>query len=315
MPHVREALEAGVLRYWVCERHRQGGGARCRRRSVGEALYLAISAPTSRSMVPGVLPQAQRRRLAEAGIRCALRRWAAVAVVHSGGTRVVRHALLRAWPCTRNSRRRWAPRWTTRTSASTRTMRPTCVYAAGDVSTGLNQIVALGGAAMSCTGVAMGTPVASKKAGNEHRAYLAPGRHTHDDLRRRAAHGRRAAARDARLSAAPTNSRPTARRARRARGACAPLDDAPPVLDDPRSAGLTRAVRKLNRKRRAQHLQFEGAREHGVESRGVAAGRQAPRGDASSMAISRPSKPAPRARCASRSIDHAKSGCSRISIS
>ncbi len=189
MPHVREALEAGVLRYCpVCDAYevidKAVGVYADGEAGVGEALYLRhFSADITLFMAPGgqVLTEAQRRRLAEAGIRwneapvhAVRREGVRVAVVHEGGTAwcdtlycalgvAVHSQIAQGLGATLDGT------GYVQVDAHHATDVPG-LYAAGDVSSGLNQIaVALGGAAIAASAMhralpmgTPGTPIASR---------------------------------------------------------------------------------------------------------------------------------------------------------
>jgi PncC family amidohydrolase len=176
---VREALEAGVLRYCpVCDAYEVIGQAvgvySDGEAGIGEALYLRhfgaditlfMASGRAGAVAAGAAPPPCRgRRPLERGAHrgdpprgrpCGRRA--------CGRHRVVRHALLRArrGGAFADSRSAWAPR-SMRRAMSIDAHHATAVpglYAAGDVCTGLNQIaVALGGAAIAASAMHRALP-------------------------------------------------------------------------------------------------------------------------------------------------------------
>lgn len=183
MPHVREALEAGVLRYCpVCDAYevidKAVGVYADGEAGIAEALYLRhFSADVTLFIAPGgqVISQAQRRRLADAGIRWSeapvdsvRREGNRVVLMHAGGTAWC-DTLYCALGVTVHSQlaldlgAALDGTGYVRIDAHHATNVPG-LYAAGDVSKGLNQIaVALGGAAIAASAMhralPMGAPV------------------------------------------------------------------------------------------------------------------------------------------------------------
>ena len=178
MPHLREALEAGLLRYCpVCDAYEVVGQAvgvySDGEAGIGEALYLRhFSADITLFMASGgqALSPPQRRRLAEAGIRwndapieTIRREGGRVAVVHAGGTARcdTLYCALGVAVHSRMAESLGAALDATgyvEVDAHHATAVPG-LYAAGDVCTGLNQIaVALGGAAIAASAMHRALP-------------------------------------------------------------------------------------------------------------------------------------------------------------
>lgn len=179
MPHVREALEAGVLRYCpVCDAYevidKALGVYADGEAGIAEALYLRhFSADVTLFIAPGgqVISQAQRRRLAEAGVRwneapveSVRREGDHVVVMQAGGTAwcdtlycalgVAVHSQL-----AQDLGAALDDAGYVRIDAHHATDVPR-LYAAGDVSKGLNQIaVALGGAAIAASAMHRALPI------------------------------------------------------------------------------------------------------------------------------------------------------------
>lgn len=173
MPHVRAALEAGVLRYCpVCDAYEVVGKAvgvyANGPAGVAEAIYLRhFSADITLFMAQGGpgLAAEERSRLAEAGIRWndapvdAIRRSGERVELMHAGTRTLCDTLYCALGLTVHSQIAVAlgasvdDTGYVQVDAHHATSVPG-LYAAGDVSTGLNQIaVAMGGAAIAASAI------------------------------------------------------------------------------------------------------------------------------------------------------------------